>query len=112
MRHRYCGRQTYPAVSDDFNPKPWLGLPSQLETAMDNGSSKPEAGTADPQTQRDALLDAQRQAHADQPRNFKEDALEDKVVEVGPDGTGPTGTETFDPPEDQSAGSGNDGPKR
>ena len=78
---------------------------------MNNGSSTPDAGTPDSQAQREALLDAQRQAHADQPRNFKEDALEDKVVEVGPDGTGPTGTETFDAPDDQSAGSGNDGPK-
>ena len=78
---------------------------------MDNGSSTPDAGTPDAKAQREALLDAQRQAHADQLRNFKEDALEDKVVDVGPDGTGPTGTETFDAPDDQSAGSGNDGPK-
>jgi len=67
---------------------------------------------ADAQAQREALLDAQRQAHADQPRNFKEDALEDKVVDVEPDGTGPTSTETFDPPKDQSAGSGNDTSRR
>ena len=79
---------------------------------MDNKSPTPGAGTADAQSQREALLDAQREAHADQPRNFKEDALADKVVEVEPDGTGPTGTETFDPPKDQSAGSGNDTPKR
>ncbi len=78
---------------------------------MDDKSITPGAGTADPQSQRESLLDAQRRAHADQPRSFKEDALQDKVVEVEPDGTGPTGTETFDPPQDQAAGSGNEPPK-
>ena len=79
---------------------------------MDNKSSIRGAGTADAQSQREGLLDAQREAHAKQPRSFKEDALDDKVVEVEPDGTGPTSTETFDPPQDQSAGSGNDTSKR
>lgn len=80
---------------------------------MDNKPFSPGPGsTADAQSQRDALLDAQREANASQPRNFKEDALKDKVVDVEPDGTGPTGTESFDPPEDQSAGSGNDTPER
>jgi hypothetical protein len=51
----------------------------------------------DPEAQRQALLEAQRKANSQQPRNFKEDALEDKVVHVEPDGTGPTPTETFDP---------------
>ncbi len=60
-----------------------------------------------PQAQRDALLDAQREAHRDQPRSVKDDALEDKLVSVEPDGTGPTPTETFDPEEDRHAGSGN-----
>lgn len=64
---------------------------------------KPDPASA----QREALLDAQRSANAEQPRNFKEDALQDKLVEVEPDGTGPTGTESFDPPQDQAAGSGN-----
>ena len=48
--------------------------------------------TSDPQTQ--ALLDAQRKAHRNQPGSFKEDALTDKVVSVEPDGTGPTPTST------------------
>ena len=61
---------------------------------------------ADPQAQRDALLDAQRQAHRDQPRSVKDDAVEHKVVQVEPDGTGPTPTESFDPEEDRHAGSG------
>ena len=65
----------------------------------------------DPQAQRDALLEAQRQAHQHQPRSVKDDALEDKVVKVEPDGTGPTPTESFDPEEDRHAGSGN-GPPR
>jgi hypothetical protein len=60
----------------------------------------------DPETQLQELLEAERQAHRDQPRNFKEDALTDKVVRVEPDGTGPTPTETFDPQADQKAGSG------
>ena len=79
---------------------------------MDNKSTTPGANSADAASQREALLDAQRRANAQQPRNFKEDALDDKVVDVEPDGTGPTSTESFDPPEDQSAGSGNDVSKR
>lgn len=56
------------------------------------------------QSQRDALLEAERQANRTQPRNFKEDALDDKVVSVEPDGTGPTPTESFDPPKEKEAG--------
>jgi hypothetical protein len=55
----------------------------------------------DPQQQRDALLDSERAANQDEPRNFKEDALTAKKVEVEPDGTGPTPTETFDAPQDR-----------
>lgn len=58
------------------------------------------------ESQRDALLDAQRKAHRTQPDSFKEDALTDKVVSVEPDGTGPTPTETFDTDKDQRKGSG------
>jgi hypothetical protein len=54
-----------------------------------------------PAQQRDELLDNQREANQDEPRNFKEDALDDKVVRVEPDGTGPTSTKTFDPPADR-----------
>ena len=61
-----------------------------------------------PQEQREDLEDSERRANRDQPRNFKEDALEDKEVRVEPDGTGPTSTGTFDAPEDQQRGSGND----
>jgi hypothetical protein len=63
---------------------------------------------ADANDQREALLDSQRRANKDQPRNFKEDALTDKVVTVEPDGTGPTPTETFDADADQALGSGGD----
>lgn len=58
--------------------------------------------------QREALLESQRQAHRDQPRNFKEDALTQKQMTVEPDGTGPTTTDTFDTETDQALGSGND----
>jgi len=58
------------------------------------------------EAQRQSLLDSQRKANKGQPRNFKEDALDDKVVSVEPDGTGPTSTATFDPEKDQAAGSG------
>lgn len=68
-------------------------------------SSQAPADTSD---QRDALLDAQRRANQDHPRNFKEDALTEKVVRVEPDGTGPTPTETFDTDTDQALGSGGD----
>jgi len=61
--------------------------------------------------QRQDLLDSERQANRDQPRNFKEDALNEKVVSVEPDGTGPTPTETFDPDEDQRRGSGSGAPQ-
>jgi len=60
-----------------------------------------------PESQRDALLDAERAAHAQQPRSFKDDALTDKIVSVEPDGTGPTPTQTFDTKADRQAGSGN-----
>ena len=60
-----------------------------------------------PDKQREDLLESERRANRDQPRNFKEDALEDKEVRVEPDGTGPTSTGTFDAPEDQQKGSGN-----
>jgi len=61
-----------------------------------------------PASQRERLLDSERAANRDEPRNFKDDALTDKVVRVEPDGTGPTPTKTFDPEEDQARGSGND----
>ncbi len=58
--------------------------------------------------QRDALLEAERKAHADQPRSFKEDALSEKVVSVEPDGTGPTSTQSFDPLADHRGDSVSD----
>lgn len=60
-----------------------------------------------PEQQRENLLDAQRKANQDEPRNFKEDALDDKVVSIEPDGTGPSSTETMDPDADRAKGSGN-----
>ncbi len=60
-----------------------------------------------PQAQLDALMDAERAANAQEPRNFKEDALTDKMLSVEPDGTGPTPTQTFDTDADRKAGSGN-----
>ena len=56
--------------------------------------------------QRQALLEAERKANSDQPRNFKEDALTDKVVSVEPDGTGPTSTASFDAEQDKARNSG------
>jgi hypothetical protein len=63
-----------------------------------------------PDKQREDVLDAERRANREQPRNFDDDALEDKEVRVDPDGTGPTSTGTFDPPQDQRRGSGNPEP--
>jgi hypothetical protein len=65
-----------------------------------------------PEQQRDELLDSERKANREQPRNFKEDALTDKEVRVEPDGTGPTSTGTFDAPKDQQRDSGNDAPRK
>ena len=56
-----------------------------------------------PDKQRDGLLDTERKANRGEPRNFKEDALTDKVISVEPDGTGPTPTETFDPEQDRKS---------
>lgn len=63
-----------------------------------------------PDPQADALLEAQRKAHAGQPRQVKDDAITDKVVRIEPDGTGPTPTDSMDPPADRAAGSGNPTP--
>ena len=60
-----------------------------------------------PDEQREELLETQREANQDEPRNFKEDALTDKRVEVEPDGTGPTPTRTFDAPLDRARKGGN-----
>lgn len=60
----------------------------------------------DDEQQRQELLESMRQANSGQPRNFKEDALDEKIVSVEPDGTGPTSTGTFDADEDKAAGSG------
>ena len=64
-------------------------------------SAKSHTKPVPPKQQREALLDSERAANRDEPRNFKEDALSDKVVSVEPDGTGPTPTETFDAPQDR-----------
>ena len=73
---------------------------------MSTKSKAPKTRPMPPDQQRDELLDAQRVANRDEPRNFKQDALDDKVVSVEPDGTGPTPTETFDPAQDRQRGSG------
>jgi hypothetical protein len=65
-------------------------------------SAKSHTKPMPPNQQREALLDSERAANQDEPRNFKEDALSDKVVSVEPDGTGPTSTETFDAPQDRA----------
>ena len=68
----------------------------------------PDTKPTAPDQQREDLLDSQRDANREEPRNFKEDALQDKRVRVEPDGTGPTSTGTFDAPEDERRGSGNE----
>jgi hypothetical protein len=76
--------------------------------AGDRMSRKSNTRPVPPEQQREKLLDSERAANRDEPRNFKQDALDDKVVSVEPDGTGPTSTETFDPAQDRQRGSGND----
>lgn len=73
-------------------------------------SKKSRTKPVEPAQQRDALLESERRANAQQPRNFKDDALTDKQVRVEPDGTGPTPTETFDTEEDKQRGSGSGSP--
>lgn len=53
--------------------------------------------TPSPNEQRDALLDSERAANRDQPRNFRDKAIEEKVVRVEPDGTGPSPMDSLDP---------------
>jgi hypothetical protein len=65
------------------------------------------SGSSD-STRQQPALDSAQEANRDEPRNFKPDALEDKVVRVEPDGTGPTSTGSFDAPKDQRQGSGNE----
>lgn len=62
----------------------------------------------DPAQQRRDLLASEKKANKHEERNFKDDALTDKVVSVEPDGTGPTSTGTFDPKADRQRGSGSD----
>ena len=62
----------------------------------------------DPAQQRRDLLNSEKEANRNEERNFKDDALSDKVVSVEPDGTGPTSTGTFDPKGDRQRGSGSD----
>jgi len=66
---------------------------------------------APPAKQRDDLLDAERKANRTGRRNFKEDALTDKVISVEPDGTGPTPTKTFDPEQDRKDDPSQDRPQ-
>ncbi len=71
--------------------------PSPTDKPTDKPTQKPVA----PDEQRDRLLDNERAANRDQPRNFKDDALTDKVVSIEPDGTGPSPTESMDPDRDR-----------
>jgi len=65
----------------------------------------------DPQRQRRELEEAERRAHATHPRNFQDEAIEDKRVRIEPDGIGPTSTGTMDTPSDRADGSGNARPR-
>ena len=80
--------------------------------APDSTDAATKATDEEGDRQRDSLLEAQREANAGEPRNFKDDALTDKVVTVGPDGTGPTSTRTFDAPTDIKQGSGSPPPAK
>lgn len=83
------------------------------DAASPRHDSHPPGATTQPtpaRQQTQDLLDAQRQANSDTPRNFKDDALTDKQVRVEPDGTGPTPTDSFDTERDRDAGSGNTPP--
>ena len=73
---------------------------------MNDESSASHTRPQAPEQQREDLLENQREANRPGARNFKDDALTDKVVSVEPDGTGPTSTETFDADRDRAKGSG------
>jgi hypothetical protein len=79
--------------------------PITEESAMPD---HPNAVPVDPERQRRELEEAQRRAHAKHPKNFQDEALEDKQVRIEPDGIGPTSTGTMDTESDQRDGSGND----
>jgi len=69
-------------------------MTSGTDKSKAKSPSKPNAST-----QRNALLDSERKANRGRPRNFKDDALTDKVVRVEPDGTGPSSMDSMDPPK-------------
>jgi hypothetical protein len=71
---------------------------------------RPTGRPTEPAQQRRDLEDAQRRAHAPHPKNFQDEALDDKQVRIEPDGIGPTSTGTMDTESDQRDGSGNEGP--
>lgn len=62
---------------------------------MSNDPSRPTPEPED--AQRKQLEDSERAANRDQPRNFRDEAIEDKVVRVEPDGTGPSPMDSLDP---------------
>ena len=71
---------------------------------------RPKLTRVEPAQQRRDLEDAQRRAHSQHPKNFQDEALDDKRVRIEPDGIGPTSTGTMDTDSDRREGSGNDAP--
>ena len=45
-------------------------------------------GGADSSKQRDALMESEKNAHRNQPQNVKDEAVDDKVVDIKPDEAG------------------------
>ena len=48
--------------------------------------------------QRDAVLDAERKANEKQPKNFKDEAVTEKVIELGPVDADDSNIKDLDPP--------------
>jgi hypothetical protein len=70
----------------------------------------PAPGSDEAARARREVEDAQRRAHATHPKNFQDEAIEDKQVRIEPDGIGPSPTGSMDTESDRQAGSGNDTP--
>ena len=52
---------------------------------MSEQSKGPGAGGGE---QRDALMESEKNAHRNQPQNVKDEAVDDKMVDIKPDETG------------------------
>lgn len=69
-----------------------------------SNESKPESA----REQRDAVLDNERKAHEKQPENFKEEAVDDKLIDLGPVSSDDSNIQDLDPKPEHERGGANE----